>query len=433
MFAPTRSTGLRLKNFAMTLNIDRESLPTSGDAILRVAHIVDCFGAGGIAAGVWALIRATSKVCDHSVISLSDDVRLINSLESRPEMHVLKPGPTKLIGFASRLALLARRHRIDVLHCNNQFAWLDASLASRMVGISCLQTFHGVERPLEELAATGCWKSRTAARLGNAVTAVGEASRRMVCLLSGIPESAVQVIPNGVDLERFQPLPRIRGHESPLRQELGIDRDVNLVVQVAGLRPVKDQSTLLRAWRLVVDAAVRDRRPEPVLLIIGEGSCREDLQRLAESLQILPWIRFLGQRRDVETILPCCDTFILTSLSEGLSYAILEAMACGLPVVATRVGGNSELVKEGGTGFLVPPQDPDAIAEVVGLLLNEPERRCTMGDAARRFVEEHHDFTRSAERYLEIYRGLAGGRCRKTRPVSASFAKTRTSSSDGAA
>ena len=376
---------------------------------IRVAHVVDCFGAGGIAAGVWSLIRATSEFVDHSVVSLADDVRLGGSLDPRPAIHVLKPGPTKLVGFSARLALLARRRRIDVLHCNNQFAWLDAGLAARMVGVPCLQTFHGVERPAREFAGDVCWKCRSAARLGSVVTAVGEASRRMVCELSGIAEGSVEVIPNGVDLERFWRRPWGSRPGSTVREELGVPPDSVLVVHVAGLRPVKDQATLLRAWRLVVEATSRNGRAEPVLLMVGEGPCRDELLRLAERLKIGRSVRFLGQRRDVEEVLPACDLFVLSSLSEGLSFAILEAMACGLPVVATRVGGNAELVEEGSTGLLTPPQDPDAMSRALGSLLDDPGKRLAMGEAARRFVELHHDAARSAGRYLELYRELVDG------------------------
>src|SRR5262245_8371549 len=115
---------------------------------ISVAHVVDCFGAGGIATGVWSLIHSTRDLIDHSVISLSDDVRLADTLDPCPPIHVLKPGRSKLIGFSARLALLARRERFDVLHCNNHFAWLDTSLAARITGRPCLQTFHGVERPV---------------------------------------------------------------------------------------------------------------------------------------------------------------------------------------------------------------------------------------------------------------------------------------------
>ena len=372
---------------------------------LRVGHVVDCFGAGGIAAGVLSLVQATADRVDHAIISLSDDLRLKTDLPPNATINVLKPGPTKLIGFSARLALLARRRRLDVLHCNNSFAWLDSELAAGAVGAVCLQTFHGVERPVRDLAGMN-WKCRTAVRLGSVVTAVGEASRRMVCTLSGIDEAEVEIIPNGIDLNRFRPSPPDRRAGASLRSELGIPAEAGLAVHVAGLRSVKDQATLLRAWRLVVDAARRDHRPDPALLLIGEGPRRGDLEGLAANLGLARTVRFLGLRRDVDSILPCCDVFVLSSLSEGLSFAILEGMACGLPVVATHVGGNVELVEEGKTGRLTPPGDPSAMAAALSGLLSDPSTRQAMAARGRRFVERRHDVARSTDRYARLYREL---------------------------
>ena len=133
---------------------DRDNREIGPDRRLRIGHVVDCFGAGGIATGVFTLIRSTVELVDHTIISLSDDLRLLARLPSPTPAYVIKPGPSKLIGFCARLALLARRQQLDVLHCNNQFAWLDASLAARIIGRPCLQTFHGVERPVPRSPGT---------------------------------------------------------------------------------------------------------------------------------------------------------------------------------------------------------------------------------------------------------------------------------------
>src|SRR6185437_4270319 len=112
----------------------------------HIGHVVDCFGAGGIATGVLDLIRASQGLVEHSIISLVDDLRLSAQLPTKPAAYVIEPGRTRLLGFSSRLAWLAYRKHIDILHCNNHFAWLDSSLAARLTGGVCLQTFHGVEK-----------------------------------------------------------------------------------------------------------------------------------------------------------------------------------------------------------------------------------------------------------------------------------------------
>src|SRR5262249_42965662 len=186
---------------------------------LRIGHVVDCFGAGGIATGVLNLMRATDGRIDHTIISLADDLRLLPLLATKPAVCVIKPGPTRLVGFCSRLTRVALRQRLDILHCNNYFAWLDTSLAARLAGCACLQTFHGVERPLAEMPREVRLKCRLAAALGTAVSAVGEASRDMVCGLSGLPAKAVEITPNAIELENFRPL----HPENPKRQVLRRD------------------------------------------------------------------------------------------------------------------------------------------------------------------------------------------------------------------
>lgn len=380
---------------------------------IHVGHVVDCFGAGGIATGVLALIRATWGQFQHSLISLVDDFRLMTQLPEAVPAHVITPGRTRLLGFSSRLAWLACRHRMDILHCNNQFAWLDAALAAKLTGRMCLQTFHGVERPLGVIPRDTRIKCRLAARLGHKVTAVGKASRAMVCKLGDLPEENVSIIPNGIDLTRYRPNASA-SMRSELRRKLGVADETELVIHVAGLRPVKDQVTLLRAWRVVLDGY--GSGPFPMLVIAGEGECYSPLQAVAQQLQLGSLVRFLGQCRDVESMLPACDLFVLSSISEGLSFAILEAMACGLPVVATRVGGNSELVEEGQSGLLTPSGDPGALGSALGQLLRQPERRRRMGERGRVLAEGRFDLGRAATAYGRIYRQLAhDGRTRDAR------------------
>jgi glycosyltransferase involved in cell wall biosynthesis len=385
----------------------------------HVGHVVDCFGAGGIATGVLELVRATHGRVDHSIISLVDDLRLLAQLPAKPPAYVFRPGPTRLLGFCGRLAWLVCRKRIDVIHCNNHFAWLDSSLAARLTGRVCLQTFHGVEKPLAEMPRDVRLKCRLAAKVGSVVTAVGEASQTMVCTLGGLPRQKVEVIPNGVDLARFRPCPPGTLRRA-LRERLGLPPEAPLVIHVAGLRPIKDQATLLRTWGLVVES-LGPESPAPLLLVAGEGPCRQELEDLSGKLQLTDRVRFLGQRRDLEALLPVCDAFVLSSLSEGMSFAILEAMAAGLPVVATRVGGNGELVEDRASGLLVPARDPAALAGALVELLRDAEMRLRMAGRGRQIVEERFDQARSIERYVALYQQLASRnrskRCGGTFPM----------------
>jgi glycosyltransferase involved in cell wall biosynthesis len=250
-------------------------------------------------------------------------------------------------------------------------------------------------------------KCRLAAQLGTAITAVSEASRTMVCSLGQVSPQLVEVIPNGVDLTRFRPCLPGAYQRQTFREKLGLSAEAPVVVHVAGLRPIKDQATLFRAWQLVTASWPRASLPGPCLLLAGEGPCGADLMALARQLQITDSVRFLGHRRDLDTLLPACDLFVLSSLSEGMSFAILEAMAAGLPVVATRVGGNGELVEDGQTGLLVPARDPVTLAEALGQFLRNKEGRQRMANRARQSIEQRFDQARSAARYLDLYHRLA--------------------------
>ena len=208
-------------------------------------------------------------------------------------------------------------------------------------------------------------------------------------LQGGLPPRLVQTIHNGIDLERFSPA--------------GPAPDGPAVI-VARLAPEKDVATLLRAA-----AVARSAQPDFRLEIAGDGPCRTELERLAAELGLADGVRFLGPVRDVPALLRRARLFVLSSLTEGISLTLLEAMASALPVVATRVGGNGEVVTEGETGLLIPAGDPAALAEGMLALWNDPGRRVEMGRAARRRVEEEFDVRRMVARYENLYEQLTGG------------------------
>ncbi|MGE5192782.1 MAG: GT4 family glycosyltransferase PelF, partial [Deltaproteobacteria bacterium] len=168
-------------------------------------------------------------------------------------------------------------------------------------------------------------------------------------------------------------------------------------------RLTKDQRTLLRAMRLVVDEV-----SDFVLDIVGDGPDRPALESLCDELRLRGNVRFLGFRDDVHALLPQSDLFVLSSVTEGLPMTLLEAMAAGLPTVSTDVGGISELVAEGETGRLVPPQSPEALAAAILELVRDPERAARMGTAGRRRVAGEFDLRRVVARYEDLYQKLLG-------------------------
>lgn len=212
----------------------------------------------------------------------------------------------------------------------------------------------------------------------------------------GASRSRMHCIANAVDTERFRPLAA-----SDRRAALaGIDcRDTDLIVGcVADLVPVKRHEDLLDAF-----AALQSGLPNARLILIGDGPCRGALEDRIRQLGLADSVRLLGRRPDIDQLLPAFDLFVLASDTEGLSNAILEAQACGLPVVATRVGGNPDLV-DADCGALVPPRDPGALAEAMATLLRDRGGRERMGAVARARVMRDHSIAAMTRAYMALYR-----------------------------
>ncbi|MDY0392055.1 MAG: glycosyltransferase [Candidatus Bipolaricaulis sp.] len=162
----------------------------------------------------------------------------------------------------------------------------------------------------------------------------------------------------------------------------------------------KDYANLLQAFAYVAQA-----RPEAQLLIAGDGPLRPSMEQLANDLGITDRVKFLGIRRDIPALMNAADAYVMSSAWEGMPNVLLEAAASGLPIVATDVGGNSEVVIDGKTGFLVPPKDPEALAQAMVQLMGLPqEERRRVGEAARQYVEANYSLDRVVDQWEALYR-----------------------------
>jgi glycosyltransferase involved in cell wall biosynthesis len=157
-------------------------------------------------------------------------------------------------------------------------------------------------------------------------------------------------------------------------------------------------------------AQVRAQHPAALLVVAGDGPCRAELERVAAGLGQRDHVRLLGNRDDIPTVMSALDVFVLPSIAEGISNTILEAMATGLPVVATRVGGNPELVEEGVGGALVPRSDPGALAAAIAAYTGDAELRRRHGQASRQRAIGHFSLERMAQAYANLYTALAATR-----------------------
>ena len=210
-------------------------------------------------------------------------------------------------------------------------------------------------------------------------------------------------IPNGVDTTLFRPVDA--DHRRAMRNALGYAENDVLFGCVASFSPVKRHVDLLTAF-----ADVARAHPHAKLLLIGEGPLRGAVEAQIAALNLFANVTLLGARADVDCILPVLDAFVLASNTEGLSNAILEAQACGLPVVATSVGGNPDLVYAGSTGWLVPAETPAELARALRDVVEHPQTARLFGANARAHVQHEHSVDAMASAYERLYRELADAR-----------------------
>lgn len=224
----------------------------------------------------------------------------------------------------------------------------------------------------------------------------------------GCPKKKVFVIPNGVDVDRFRPLePR-----AELRTELNLEPNAKTAAIVAALRPEKNHELFLRAAALV-----HGRMPEARFLIIGDGAGRAALEAQAKELGIEAAVRFLGTRRDIPELLAHTDVLVLSSHMEANPVSIMEGLACGKPVVATRVGSIPETVHDGVSGFLVEPGNADELSARIEHLFRNPAISREMGAAGRAHIAGHWSLDQMVEGYQNLIKTIYLG---KVRPVPSS-------------
>ena len=328
------------------------------------------------------------------------DLRFVSLAELGPPAEELRrmgfsvesvnlQGRGKLPALRSLRSLL-QRERVDLVHTHNTYAHFYGTVAASWAGVRhVINSQHG----------RGCGpraKDKLLFRLANLkasrVVGVSEDAAALCRGEDPWAASKTKVIWNGIDTSRFV----FRGPSK-----------APVAISVARLSPEKDFPTLLQATALVVR-----RVPEFKLMMIGNGAERAKLEALTKSLGIEPNVEFLGERSDVPELLAQAGFFVSSSKSEGISLTILEAMAVGLPVVTTRVGGNPEIILEGQTGYLVPDQNPEALAAAMLQMLGQRDQWPAMGELGRRRVEQQFEIRTMIRQYEELYSEVLGSRTR---------------------
>ncbi len=375
----------------------------------RIVHVIPTLRLGGLESVVVRLTDQLAPEMEHVVVTPGRDgpmrVRFPEgvSVIAMGDQHV----PDRWN--ALRMARLFRSLRPDIVHSRN-WTCVDAILGARLAGVPIV--IHG-EHGRDATDPDGRNVLRRMGRrlLSPMVTRFVTVSRDLARWLVedvGIPARKVSTICNGVDIRRFAP-----GERYAARNALGIPTGSLVIGTVGRLDPVKDQLGLVRAFAAVA------RDPRLLLLIAGDGPCRAELESAVSALGLDGRVRLLGERHDVPRVLATLDVFVLSSLGEGISNTILEAMATGLAVVATRVGGNPELVVDGTTGFLVEPRSPAALTAAIRRYLEGPALLARHGRAARQRAESTFSLERMTGAYVQLYERALGGRAGLNQELSA--------------
>lgn len=379
-----------------------------------VIHLIFRFSVGGLENGLVNLINLTppdrfrhAVVCLTGYSDFADRIRVPDV----PVIALEKSGGWDP-GVFLRLRDVLRRLQPAIVHSRN-LGVLEGQIVSALAGVPVrihgehgrdTYDLHGVSRKYNLF--------RKAVRpLIHHYTSVNRDLAEWLVRTIGIPEARVTVIPNGVDTGRFRPA----GIERPCIGPPGFAPPGSFVCGTVGrMQTVKDQATLVRAFIDLVR-----RRPDISkrlrLVLIGDGPLREGCLALLQEAGCAEHAWLPGERTDVSDLLRGLDLFVLPSIGEGMSNTILEAMATGLPVVATKVGGNEEVVEEGRTGFLVPPSDPAALAAAIERYVDGADLAPAQGAAARGRVEREFSLDRMVEGYARTYEAVlmrrrAGGR-----------------------
>ena len=364
---------------------------------MRITEVIDSLAIGG-AERMMVDLTLNLAARGHSldVVCLRQPGDLGRPLEAAGirVTALQKPDGPDLSTLRSLSAHL-RRNRTELVHTHNPLVHHYGLLAGRMAGTAVVNTIHGLDN-LEDGTGSHNFLYGLSCRMTDHVVAVCKMAYETFRAGRVIPGRRLEMISNGIHLERFlNSGPRARRSEFTI----GV---------VGRLVPVKDHATLLRAMKLVIS-----HQPGCRLEILGDGPARNELESLAAELGIQEHVVFRGFDTNVAGFLQELDLFVICSVSEALPLTLLEAMAAGLPVVGTEVGGIPDLIRDGACGWLCPPSDPVKLSEAI-LEAHASPARSEYGRRGQAFVNLEHSVETMTDRYERLFQNLLSHRSNGT-------------------
>jgi glycosyltransferase involved in cell wall biosynthesis len=295
-----------------------------------------------------------------------------------------------------KLVNLAKDEQVDIIHTffekSEVMGWLVKRLSGIPVWITSRRDLGFKRKEIYNKIF------RISSRDCNKCVANCIAVKEQTLQKEGLPEGKVEVIYNGMDFSPYQK----SYNGNALRKEIGIDNQTSLVGMIANFNfEIKGHQYFIEAAKKILE-----RFPNTEFILVGDGALRQRFEKLSEELGIRQKIHFLGKRNDIPVLLSSLNVSVLCSTNEGFSNVILESMAAGKPVVATKIGGSPEMVTNGVTGYLVPPADPDALAKAIITSLQNEEKANVMGEAGRKRATDIFSVEAMVSEYEKLYRLL---------------------------
>lgn len=371
---------------------------------IRVIHLLHQLGIGGAENGVVNIVnhidgdRFATAICAFARHDFYPE--RVNEQKTK----IFNLGKTKGndLKIPIKLKKIFREWKPHIIHTHAWGTLCEGVIAAKLAKIPIV--IHGEHGTIQE-KKTNIFIQKLFWRMTDQVLSVSENHRNKISETIGFPKHRIMVLPNGVDERRFHQ----RKIDGTAVNCIDLMKKNNIVIGTVGrLEPVKNQKLLIRSF-----AGLAREFSGIKLWIVGGGALREQLECLADSLGASSSVVFFGKRDNIPELLRKMDVFVLPSISEGMSNTILEAMSCGLPVIASRVGGNSELIQDGVTGFLIPSKDQLAMRQKLIYLIQNKSKRKFMGASARKRIENEFSLTTMVNRYEQLYIKSCQRKCRR--------------------
>jgi glycosyltransferase involved in cell wall biosynthesis len=359
---------------------------------MNILYLTNHLNVGGITSYVYTLSRGLIQR-GHRVYLASSGGELLEKFKQEGVIFIPIPIKTKneispkIIFSKMRLSKIINKHEIGLVHSNSRTTQVLGCLLNRLQGTVHVSTCHGFFKRRFFRKIFPCW--------GEAVIAISESVKEHLVNDFKVSQNNIYIIHNGVDVEKS----KIKNQKSKieLKKEYGL-KDGPVVGIIARLSDVKGHIYLIKAMSNVLK-----KIPRAQLLIVGEGRMKEELIKLVKGLGMGKSVFFISRVMNTEEILPIMDIFVMPSLKEGLGLALMEAMACGLAVIGSDVGGIKTLIQQGRNGLLVKPEDSQQLQDAILELLNDEQKRKFLGENAQDYIIQNFSEGKMIRETEEVY------------------------------